>query len=300
MIAVGVDAGGTSTVAAVSNDGANVGEATGPAANAATAGVEVAAAAIVATMRAALRGQEPQSVHIGAAGAARAPVARALEAALLRAFPDARIVVGHDAAIALRAAVPAGPGAVLVAGTGSVAYAEGPAGSALVGGHGYLLGDEGSAFALGMAAVRQYARVLDGRASRDETSDLAARALHAPDRAALHAAIYDAPLEPAVVAALAPAIVGFAGKGNRVATKLVQDAAKELGDLLKAAVRGAGLLEASAPIVLAGGLLRENSLLTFLLETRLTGDYTGAEIVRGGDEPVRGALRLAERALHPA
>ena len=300
MIAVGVDAGGTSTVAAVSNDGANVGEATGPAANAATAGVEVAAAAIVAPMRAALRGQDPQSVHIGAAGAARAPVARALEAALLRAFPDARIVVGHDAAIALRAAVPAGPGAVLVAGTGSVAYAEGPAGSALVGGHGYLLGDEGSAFALGMAAVRQYARVLDGRASRDETSDLAARALHAPDRAALHAAIYDAPLEPAVVAALAPAIVGFAGKGNRVATKLVQDAAKELGDLLKAAVRGAGLLEASAPIVLAGGLLRENSLLTFLLETRLTGDYTGAEIVRGGDEPVRGALRLAERALHPA
>jgi hypothetical protein len=43
-------------------------------------------------------------------------------------------------------------------------------------------------------------------------------------------------------------------------------------------------------------LLRENSLLSFLLETRINGDVPGVEIIRGGDEPVQGALRLAERA----
>jgi N-acetylglucosamine kinase-like BadF-type ATPase len=189
---------------------------------------------------------------------------------------------------------------VLIAGTGSIAYAENGGLRALVGGHGHLLGDEGSAFAIGMAAIRLRARVLDGRAVRDETTDLVARVWRAPDRAALHAAIYDVRLDPAAVAALAPSIVAFAGKGNRASTKIVQEAAKDLGDLLRAAARAAELTESAPPIALAGGLLRENSLLTFLLETRITGDFTGSPILRGDFEPVRGALRLAETAAAPA
>jgi N-acetylglucosamine kinase-like BadF-type ATPase len=296
MIAIGVDAGGSATVAAVSRAGMPIRETTGPAANATTAGVAASAAAIVATMRAALGDDQPDSVHAGVAGAGRPEVARGLEAAIAQAFPAARVVVSDDAWIALRAAIPAGPGVILIAGTGSVAYAENGAVRALVGGHGHLLGDEGSAFAIGMAAIRLYARVLDGRAAADETSALAARAFHAPDRAALHAAIYDSRLDPAAVAALAPSIVACAGRGNRTSTKIVQDAARDLGDLLKAALQAAQLSEAPPSIALAGGLLHDNSLLTFLLETRITGDYTGSEILRGGFEPVRGALRLAEAA----
>jgi N-acetylglucosamine kinase-like BadF-type ATPase len=300
MIAIGVDAGGTATVAAVSRDGQAVFEATGPGANATTAGIAAAGAAIVATMRVALRGELPDSVHAGVAGAARPDVALGLRNAIAQAFPAARVVVTGDAVIALRSAIPAGPGVVLIAGTGSVAYAVNGDVHVLVGGHGHLLGDEGSAFALGLAAVRLYTRVLDGRANRDETSDLVARALHAPDRGTLHAAIYDQRPEPAAIAALAPSIIAFAGKGNRASTKLVQDAAKDLGDLLKAALRAAALTEAAPPIALAGGLLRENSLLTFLLETRIAGDFTGAEVLRGAVEPVRGALRLAQAAAAPA
>lgn len=296
MIAIGVDAGGTATVAAASRDGRPVNQATGPAANATTAGVAAASVTIIATIRAALGGERPDSVYAGVAGAGRAEVALGLRAAIAHDFPGARIVVTDDASIALRSAIPTGPGVVLIAGTGSIAYAENGDLRTLVGGHGHLLGDEGSAFALGMAALRLYARVLDGRASRDETTDLVARTLRAPDRAALHAALYDRRPDPAEIAALAPSIIAFAGKGNRASTKLVQETAKDLGDLLKAAVRAAALTEASPPIALTGGLLRENSLLTFLLETRIAGDYTGSEILRGAVEPVRGALRLAEAA----
>ena len=64
---------------------------------------------------------------------------------------------------------------------------------------------------------------------------------------------------------------------------------------MKSALRAVELLDASPRIALAGGLFRENSLLTFLIEQRLTGDVTGGTIVKGGDDPVRGALRLAER-----
>lgn len=299
MIAIGVDAGGTSTVAAMSRDGSFVREGTGPAANATTAGVAGAADAILQAVRAAASGAAPDAVYIGAAGAGREPIADELRVLVQSAYTKARIVVADDTAIALRSAIPQGPGVVLIAGTGSVAYAENGDAKVRVGGAGYLLGDEGSAFAIGLAAVKLYARVLEGRATRDETTDLVARTLDAPDRTALLGVVYGDSFAPATIAALAPVIIAFAGKGNRASTKIVQDAAKELGDLLKSAVKLADLLEASPHLALAGGLMRENSLLTFLLETRINGDIPGATIARNGDEPVRGALRLAESlAVH--
>ena len=295
MICVGVDAGGTSTVAALSDGGAYVRSATGTGANPTTLGVDDAADVIVKTIRSVLRGAEPAAIHVAAAGSGRPRVAAELRDLVASAFPRARVGAGDDAAVALRGAIPDGDAAVLIAGTGSIAYAERAAAGYRVGGLGAIAGDEGSAFWIGMQAVKLYGRVLDGRAQRDETTDLAARALDAPDRDRYLDALYDAPIKPAAIAALAPSIIAFAGKGNRASTKIVQAAAQELGDLIKAALRAANLIEASPQIALAGGLLAENSLLTFLLETRLAGDVAGAGIVKGGDA-ARGALRLAERA----
>jgi N-acetylglucosamine kinase-like BadF-type ATPase len=293
MIAIGVDAGGTSTVAALAHDGGFVREASGPAANPSSLGVDGSAAAIIAAIRGVAVADEPDAIHAGVAGAGRASIARALEARIAEAFPSARVSVGDDAQIALRGAIPEGPGVVAIAGTGSIAYAEHGDQRVRIGGFGYLLGDEGSAFALGMGAVKNYARALDGRAPREETCELVARALEAPDRETLLAAIYDARLVPTRIAALAPSIIAFAGKGNRTSTKLVQEAAKDFGELVRAAIKGAGLADASPTVALAGGLFAENSLFTFLVETRLNGDTPGITIVRDGEAPVRGALRIA-------
>jgi N-acetylglucosamine kinase len=298
MICVGVDAGGTSTAAAMSVDGSFVRDALAGPGNATTGGAG-AVETIVAVVGEVLAGAVPESICVGAAGAGRASVAGPIGAALLAAYPGAHITIDDDARIALRAAIPDGHGAVLIAGTGSVAYAEHGDTIARVGGLGFLAGDEGSAFWIGFQAIKLYGRVLDGRATRDETTDLVARVLGAPDRDAYLDALYNAPLVPASIAALAPSIIAFAGKGNRAATRIVQAAATELGDLVKAALRGVALLERSPQVALRGGLFRENSLLTYLVETRLQGDVPGVTVHKGGDEPVLGALRCAERAAHP-
>ena len=138
------------------------------------------------------------------------------------------------------------------------------------------------------------ARTFDGRAREDETTALAARQLDIVDRDGLLEAIYGAPLDVARIAALAPSIVAFAGKGNRVSTKIVQTAAQDLGDLVRTVVRATELTELSPSIVLAGGLFRENSMLSYLLEHRVVNETPGAAIVRARDEPVRAALRFAE------
>ena len=291
--AIGVDAGGTKTTAAFARDGAIVRTAQGGPANPNVIGIDDAADAILRSIRDVAAREQPDAIYVGAAGAGSEAIARELESLIAAGYPRAAVRVGDDVEIALRAAIPEGPGVVLVAGTGSVALAHDGERAHRVGGLGYLLGDEGSAAWIGLQASRLLGRVYDGRANPDETSALVARHLDAPDRAALLRFMYGERLDVARIAALAPSIVAFAGKGNRASTKIVQEAAKELGDLVKAAASAAKLLERSPRVALSGGLLRENSLLTYLLETRITGDLAGAQILRGGN-PVEGAVRCAE------
>jgi N-acetylglucosamine kinase-like BadF-type ATPase len=296
-ICVGVDAGGTHVTAARSRDGRFEAALTGPGANVAVLGTAAAAASIVATVRTLLVGDAAASIAVGAAGIGRADGAAALARALEAAFAGAHVAVVDDAEIALRTVAPEGPGVVALAGTGSIALALNGAARVRVGGLGYLAGDEGSAFAIGMAATKLLGRTYDGRAPRDETTDLVARELGASDRAAYLDGLYGPAFAPARIAGIAPAVIAFAGKGNRVATKIVQQAALEFGELVKAAAKLAGLLDASPTVVLGGGLFRENSVYTFLVETRVVGDLAGCAIVRMTEDASRGALRLAE--AHP-
>ena len=93
---------------------------------------------------------------------------------------------------------------------------------------------------------------------------------------------------------LAPHVLALAGEGDRAATKIAQFAAKDLGDLVCAAARQAEMLESSPTIALCGGLLRENSLLTYVLQTRLQADIPGACIVRSEQEPLSAAACFAQ------
>jgi N-acetylglucosamine kinase-like BadF-type ATPase len=297
-LAAGVDAGGTSTVVAVSRDGGYDTTASGGPGNAATIGIQAATETIVATIRSATAGEDPAALYVGAAGAGREGIARDLEGALRRAFPaTSHVAVASDVEAALRAAIPEGPGIVVIAGTGSVAYAENGSLRALAGGYGYLAGDEGSAFAIGFGALKLLARVYDGRARGDETSALAARALGCGDRDALLELLSSLPGAIPKIAALAPSIIAFAGKGNRASAALVQTAADELAALVGAVTMHVKLGDAMPKVALAGGLLREDSLLTTLLAGQVSNVVHGASIVRLRDEPARAALRLAEKLL---
>jgi N-acetylglucosamine kinase-like BadF-type ATPase len=297
-VAVGVDAGGTVTVAALSRGGRFESSVRGGPANPTSLGGFAAAAEIAAAVRRVTNGTDADALFVAAAGAGRDDAREALLASLRLAFPHTRrLAVEDDTRVALRAALPEGSGIVVIAGTGSVAYAENGATRTRLGGAGFLLGDEGSAFAIGLAAAKMLARVYDGRARADVTTDHVARALEAPDRDALLATVYTSPLDIARIAGLAPSIVAFADRGNHVSTKIVQTASQELSDLARLTAKESGLLDASPPVVFAGGLLRENSLLSFLLETRVTNEIPGATVVRLRDEPAHAALRCAEALL---
>lgn len=296
-VAVGVDAGGTSTVAAASRDGIALGTATGGAANANAIGFDRAAAALADVIKEALRGEKPDAICVGAAGAGREEVSEALTAALRTHFLNARIVVCDDARIALRAAVPQGDGIVLIAGTGSIAYGEFGSTVYRAGGYGYLLGDEGSGFAIGAASARLLMRTFDGRAPADAFTARIADALQARSANDAIERVYRSEHPVRTLASLARIALESANAGERSANKIVQSAALDLGELIRSVVRSASAGNSDLPIVFAGGLLSGNSLLTYLLETRLMNDYPFMRVHKDAPEAQLGALALAQGML---
>jgi N-acetylglucosamine kinase-like BadF-type ATPase len=93
-------------------------------------------------------------------------------------------------------------------------------------------------------------------------------------------------------------VLELAQAGERSATKIVQTAALGLGDLVKSVIKRADLLGEAVPIVLAGGLLQSNSLLTYLLETRLLNEHPNMPVSKLDAEPCMGALSQARELLN--
>jgi len=294
MIAVGVDAGASQIVAVVSRDGKVAGTAHGGSANPTNVGISDAADAILRTIRKALAGEHPDAVYVGAAGAGRLDVAETMRFLIASAFPHAAVKVGDDASIALRSIIPHGPGIALIAGTGSIAVADDGTQTYRVGGLGYLVGDEGSAYWIGLAGIRLLARVYDARLECDGLTDRVARELAVDSREKLLDYLYDQ--RPAVpkIAALASSIIALAGEGNTRAAEIVAAAARELAQLVAAAARIAGLLDTAPAVALSGGLMYGNNPLTTMLEARIAVDVAGATIARSTGEAHLGALRMAE------
>ena len=295
-LVVGVDAGGTGTTVAVADDETVLRTVRGDAANVRSSGIEGAAESIARTIVRALEEATPDFVVVGAAGAGRLEVAQGLEKEL-RGRLGSRVEVVDDARIALRAAVPQGDGMVLIAGTGSIAYAEIGGAAYRAGGHGYLLGDDGSGFAIGSAALRLLMRSYDERAPRDAMLDALEERLGARGAQEILSAVYESPSAVTTIASIAPIVLERADAGDRSATKIVQTAALELADLVKSIVRRAQASDREQPVVFAGGLLRANSMLTYLLETRISNETPLAHPMKNPPPAVTGAVALARERI---
>jgi N-acetylglucosamine kinase-like BadF-type ATPase len=292
---VGVDAGGSHTIAALARGDELLRTVAGPGANPNLIGVEAAAASIELCIGRVLEGESPAAIGIGVAGAGEERIAALLRASLSGAFPGVRIALCHDARIALRAVLPEGDGLVLIAGTGSIAYAEIGDETFRAGGYGYLFGDQGSAYAIGSAAVRRLLVANErGAAHNAMLAELAAH-LGTNDRASILARIYQSATPVADIAACAPLVLRHAAAGDELSTGIVQDAAQSLCELI---ARITLRCPARAlPVVLSGGLLRERNALTQTLEQCIAAESIDVRVLAARVEPCIGALHEARRLM---
>jgi glucosamine kinase len=301
-VLLGVDCGGSHTAVLVgTRQGRVLARAEGPGSAMRPGGAERSAAVILeVARRAATQAQvslPAAAALIGAAGAGRVPEQDELAAALTAGGLAERVAVRGDTEIALAAAFGDGPGVLLNAGTGSIAYARAADGKLhRAGGHGWQLGDEGGGYWLGRRALAAAARARDGL---EESSTILERLLVALGLQTFDDLIrWTATATPAQVAALAPHVLNAAREGEKVAQRIVEQAATELTQLVTALLRHFPESE-TITIATAGGLLRVGSPLFTALTARLAAETPRvhfAEAAGPVDAPA-GALLLAARLL---
>jgi glucosamine kinase len=294
-ILVGADVGGSKTAVAVANGDAVLARASGPGAAVRPGRALQSAATIVEVVRQALASAgalRADVLVVGAAGAGRQPEQGELERALRNEQVAQRVVVVTDIQIALVAAFGDGPGIVVSAGTGSIAVGRDRAGTLRrMGGYGWQMGDEGSGYAIGRAALGAVSRAQDGRSP---TTPLQSRLLGATRTADFDELVsWAATASPAQVAALAPHVLEVAAGGDVVARGILDYAARELSQLAICLQPLLGDRD-RVPVALAGGLLDPDTPLRAAVLAKLE-EHDGLAVVNAPIDAAMGALALAKR-----
>ena len=303
VIVVGVDGGGTKTRAVVADEsGKSLADVEGPGSAVKPGQAERSAQVIAETVALALGAAAmsrvlPKVICVGVAGVGRENERQALWQALAAREIGEEILVHADATVALDDAFGDGPGVLLIAGTGSVAFGRGPTGTvARCGGWGPSIGDEGSGAWIGRRALSVVTAAADGR--EPETALTGAVLTAAQVNEVNELIAWASSATPAMLGTLAPAVMSEADAGDLRANALLSLAVEELMLHIRALARQLFMDErASVPVALTGGLLKRGQPLRKRLEQRMKSAVPGAAVQSGDVDAARGAVRGALRFL---
>jgi len=315
---LGLDGGGSKTLALLADaTGRVLGRGTSGSSNYQNIGAEAAWAALDGAIAAAFAdtctctkpqvqcrcaGRSPgplAAVCLGLAGVDRPEDRTLFEGWAAERFGGAPVVIANDAELVLAAGTPDDWGVAVISGTGSIVFGRHPSGKmARAGGWGHILGDEGSGYAIGIAALRAVMCAFDGRGPQTALTAavLAHWGLSAPPD--LVGRVYREDVGATDIAGLARLVDAAAGAGDAVARGILHAAGRDLAITVAAVVRRLGL-PAPTPCALAGGVVVHGS--------QARAAFLAAAAERGLDlhpltpveEPARGAVRLAADLLRP-
>lgn len=325
---IGIDGGGSKTSCAVGDADAMLATArTGPCnLTRVTEGIARESLHQAVRQACAAAGIEPVQVArtcIGAAGAAEAARSEIVRRILSEILPAEIIVIG-DMEIAVEAAFGSGPGVIVIAGTGSIAYGRDLHGTtSRAGGWGFAISDEGSAHWIGRSALTAFLRDRDcsadaygagpGKSTSAETELPHPRLLQAWTEAWGVATVEDllraanAQRSPNF-AALVPGVVAAADRGDTLAGDTLARAGNELALLAEVVARklfprtsSASLVSShspshhndSIPLAMVGGVFRHAPLVVRAFCSAIGRLDPRIVIAPQVIDPVCGALRLA-------
>lgn len=295
---LGVDGGGTRTHTLLTDlTGRVIGEGEGGPSNALAVGWSRAEAALRTAIDQALHGRKLRvdAAVFGLAGVMGPDDQPAIHR-FQRRFPFiTRLMVENDGMVALYAATRGAAGVLINAGTGTIAVGRNRSGRVhRADGWGYVMGDEGSAYDIGIMALRAAMRAYDDRGPRTGLLEAAMRYFQATsphDLVRRWSRVPPGGLRTSV-AGLVPIVEAQARRGDREARRIVQQAATHLTRTALSVLRQ---VPDAAVIYTTGGALAPGSMLYRMLLTMLRAARPALSMKPLQIPPVAGAVLMACR-----
>ncbi len=307
---IGFDGGGTKTAAILADQKGNVlAEATGGPSNFQIIGVEQASDQLHSLLtqcceKAKKSPAEVKSVVAGLTGAGRPGDQQRMREAFSDRVRGAGVSPDHvaiesDARVALEGSFKGGPGIILIAGTGSIAFGKTKEGEVFrVGGWGRIVGDEGSGYAIGRDALNLVTKHIDGRGKETLLTKLAADRFGLKDQEAIVNAVYRNNFD---VASVAPLVIEAAGQHDTESERILNHAAFELTEhvrtltfKLEGATREP---RQKIPLSFIGSLLAEGTLLSRIAKHKIEFSIPQITVIKPQAPPAYGAVLMALRLL---
>jgi len=300
MYFVGVDGGATKTLAILSDDSGKIlGWGLAGPSNYHHVGLEGAMSAIKESVKKAMSMANVEHINViccGLAGADTKKDQKILHEGLCSLGLAEKNILVHDAVIALMGATAGKPGIIIIAGTGSVASGMNERGEyARAGGWGPILGDEGSAYYIAREGLAAVLRSYDGREEETMLTSEFLRAMGITEVEDIINKVYVEKVGVEYIAGLAPIVTKCAQAGDKVALRIVNNAARELAKLAIALINKLNMKDSEFPIALVGGVFKAGEIIIKPLSKEIVKVAPKAKITTPRLPPCAGALIIALR-----
>lgn len=188
------------------------------------------------------------------------------------------------------------PGIVIIAGGGSIGYGfNGRGQEAIVGGLGFLMGDDGSAWYLGLRAIVAATHANDGRGRPTDLLSFVCEHYGLTSVREIIRVIYAADFTRDQVSSIAPDIVRIASH-DEVAREIVTEAGRKLAGIVLATIRRVHEPGETVNVYPTGGVFAAGPLITEPFTTTIAHEWPTAVIREPRFSPVIGALLQAFHA----
>jgi len=297
-IFLGIDGGGSKTSCVIGDADSVLGTGTSGGSNVVRVGETQAGESLRTAIRAACAEAKiiPAQIKktcVGIAGGARPEIANVVHRLLLEMVGGEIEIVG-DQVIAMEAAFGGGPGVIVIAGTGSIAYGRNASGKlARTGGWGFAISDEGSGHWIGRAAVAASLRAYD-QAGHQSTSPLLEGIMKFWGVRLVEQLVVMANSAPDFSALLSIVLTANEG-GDDVAHQVLAQAGSELAALAGIVIDRIFGKDESLPVAVSGGVFHNCALVRAIFDKRIGDAYPQASLITAVIDPVSGALALARK-----
>jgi len=189
-------------------------------------------------------------------------------------FPNAKVHIEQDVLLGYRTHFVDHDGVFLYAGTGSVAIIRRNGKFEDVGGWGFILGDEGAGFWIGVQALRKYLIQIEKRQSFNRLSITLSQELRLSTWDQIREFAYSK--DRSEIANLSKVVIKLASEGEEESLKILDGAISELVLLVNRAKNVAGLSDTR--IVFGGGIARSHPIVKEHLQYKLSQEVLLSDV----------------------